>query len=580
MTFPFSTVIRVEQVLSLASFAYLTGYLVTRVPVVWCFWQARPRLLAEWAFWLVVAFIVRAWLPPDFIHANLHGYDLLEDVLRFPAPGGYRPTQGQGVPAVAGLLCWLTGGGWRTFTLINSLANVGTVATTAILARRLGGDWAARFVLAMGATFPLLVRVAASEDGHNLACLFASIGLVLADSARTETTPRLGRLVAVGSSLILAVESRQSLLPWCVVILAVVAQRPVGVWLRRPAVWSAMALSTLALVPKVSFLLADGSDVRQALLLVQSVVLVISPVTWTHHSLFLPETALFLWGGAVLGAWRAWRARDRLGLTLAIAIQFWFLGTIAMSWHPSAGVEAFRLPLLVLLLPLSGSGMAGLLESAGRRWALNARRVGLLGLSVMVIVTASPIGLLVAMAKTREPQTQEYEVISTHASSLPHDATILVSPMPSDGAMHYVPPYSAFGRDYKHVETWPGHPGLSSGPRYFYQGLDCFLHPLTTLLGTDVQRLIARIKALDLTQLLDLHRLIWDDPAGAIALWGGNIPKGMRPECAAIIAEVRGAVFEPWGEVHVSRHELPHWFAAQMVIPIGVWRLPEAEVER
>ncbi len=535
-----------------------------------------------------LALAVRALAPPAIVHAGFHGYALLDSIAAWPALAVYRPGYGHAsyiVLGVAGRLLGFLGDPLRATALANAVVGAATLVAASSLARRAAGPLAARATLAAGLLLPVLVRTAASEDAHGVACFFGMVALVAADAARREgalPARRGALLVAAG---LLAFYGRQSMFFWPPLLALVAGWGRFGALLARPSTWALGAALLVATVPKVLVLLY-GHEESYGLMLMLTVPM-LSPRLLQHHPLLQPGEsgallvalaagvpALARGGGSPLGV-----ARDpTLGL-LAAAAAFAFVTSLAMSAEPGPGlVYGFRLPLFVLLLPLAGAGAARGLEAltAWARRGAAAPATGALPALGLGLLACAPGPALLRVLREPSPLAAEFETIAraARAAGLAGSVRALLGP---SGELKV--PHAAFGPGAPVTDVAGGPDDVmrelaAHPPRYVYQGLGCACFPIKELVDPAGPPFNARAAAMDLAQMRGFLAALWDDPADAIHRLGGEPREGQsRPECA-IGALVPGARFEPWGEIEVGPQTPLDRYFTRPRVPVGLWELP------
>ena len=533
------------------------------------------------------ALIVRLVFPPAFIHANCHGYGILEAILGFPSPSSYRGSFGQGSFLVLGLVENLFGGGWRTVTVTNSVANVGILVCAGILAYRAKGAFAASAAIAAGVFLPVFVRTAASEDAHNVACLFGMVALVAADTIRRRKRWDVEVLLWFGASTALAFYSRQTMAYWPFVAGALAASgRPWRSQEKRSR-WACVApflLLGLLLLPGIATTGSAGRDSFSVTLLLFSLF-----AGFTEPSfLFSPIHPLFRLGESLpvlllagIAAVAVVRRPSATPVALLAGAAIAWLATIGLSMHPGYGVEyGFRLPLFSLLLPIVGIGADEVRRLAARigrngRWLSSGVAALLLGGLLLWPVTA-----LRGVAEAADVQNQEYQLIRENLPTLTGPATLHVPVSDNERAPSCAPSVGLLRRflseDVLLVhdgENDGGERPSSAGPVYVYNGVHCSTYSLVETVGEDAETLFEGRS--DRARTVDSYATVvdwfWSDPDRIFEMFGVRPPTGGRDVCRATVPE--GARFDQWGEVIVSRHELPHVYYTRPRIPIGVWHI-------
>jgi len=517
---------------------------------------------------LVVGGAIRFAMPPAFIHANFHGYGLVEAILAFPEPAHYRAEYGQGSFMAMGALASALGGGWRGVVLANVLFGTALLGGMALLAHRIAGPFAATATAAAGATFLPLVRVAASEDAHGVASLLAIVA-VLAATPPPLQGPSLSRsrVVVIVAGTLGALYARQSwfFLPIIIGGLTFAAWRPPR--LAEPRVLFVVGVVVLLLVPR-AVSLATTNDRGSVAYLSSAIFSRDVLVFLRFHPLFRldlgPGVLLF---GAIGAAW-AVHARQRLGVWVAIGAAVAFVSSLVVSANPGYGIAyGFRLPLFSFLLPLTGVGCAATLAEVRRRApTLASPSVTALGLALFLW----PVPALVREARLRDPQDQEYAIIAAHSATLPRGATLLFPKAQGLEPPSYSIPWSAFG-DASVDARFDLPAGETPTDLLVFEGLSCYAYSLSEQTGLPPARLTEAFVGRRDGEGRTLVELLWNTDSGAFALFGARAPEGRRQECLRAVPS--GSTFEEWGRVRVAqRRDLPFIYFSETSIPVGVWK--------
>lgn len=517
---------------------------------------SRPPVHAADVALLLLGLSVRLALPPAFVHSNLHGYEILDDIVDFPRPSLGRAYFGQGSFVLLGLAVDLFGASFRTVVVANVLAGVATVALASELVRRAFGGPAARVVLALGAVAPALVRGAASEDAHNVGLLFAMLALVLADGARRERDFSLARLGLIGASTVIAMHCRHVFAVWPLVVLgavlpqegwrAVLTGRAMTVtWLGSLLLWASRGVGMLTSE-------GDRATYRAMGILLRALG---DPSFQLRHPLLRPDESLLFTPLLLLGLVAAARRRDRVTTLAGVLFVLLFAITLPFSLHPSYGEEyAFRLPLFGVALLLTGAGAAGLIRGP--------RSAAALALGALAL----PIPGLLRVAADVDPQWQEYRIIADHGGSKGASyATVKLGQRTEPPS--WKAPRAAFASSGATIETV--RPSELPPDATVYVGIGCSAYNLFDFGGYgSISKALDALDGLGSRGLRDLSDAFWDAPEEAIAMFGSEPPVGLRPECQP----PEGAEWEEWGRVVVHRQQQPHAWFSSTEIPVGVWR--------
>jgi hypothetical protein len=523
---------------------------------------------------LVVAGAVRLAMPRAFIHANFHGYGLVEAILAFPEPAHYRAEYGQGSFMALGALATALGGGWRSVVLANVLFGTALLSSMALLAHRIAGPFAATATAAAGAMLTPLVRVAASEDAHNVASLLAVVALLAAaPSAAAPSAPSLlrSRVIVILAATLGAVYSRQSwfFLPLIIAGLTFAEWRPPR--LAQPRVLSVVAVVVLLLVPR-GVSLATTNDQGSVAYLFSALFTGSVPIWLRYHPLFRLDLAPCLLVFGLVGVAWTLRARQSLGIWVAIGAVTAFASSLVVSANPSYGVAyGFRLPLFTLLLPLTGAGCAAMLAAVRRRAPALASSSAIAAILALFLWPAPG---LVREARLRDPQDQEYAIIARRAATLPRGATLLFPRAEGREPPSYSVPQSALGDAGVATQL-----GVLAGPTqsdlFVFEGLSCYAYSLSERTGLLPSRLVEEFVGRRDSKGRTLVDLLWTTESEAFTLFGERPPEGRRQECARAVPP--GSTFEEWGRVDVARRrDLPFVYFSETSIGVGVWRAPRA----
>ncbi|MFT7623396.1 MAG: hypothetical protein ACI9WU_002579 [Myxococcota bacterium] len=521
---------------------------------------------------LLVALGVRLAFPPAFVHSNFHGTTLAEQIAGFPQPSVVRAYFGQASFVVLGIPARLASDPWRAILVTNALCGTAALGLLALLAHRAGGRAAGLATLALGALYPGLVRVAASEDAHNVGLMFGALSLVLCDSMRRQRRFDLTRLGLAAAATILAIYSRHTFHPWPALALALLLP-PGGakslLWSRRFLL--VVGMSALLCLPRLAELFVHPNDAASYRTMIILGRLFGDPTFLLRHPLLRLDESVLVTPLLVMGIVHAWRQRSRVGLTVTVAVLFWVVLTLPFNVHPSYNEEyAFRLPLLGLAIVLAGIGAGAIWRAIDGRWRRNATA----GVA-LALLTAAPATGLARLLDDPDPQHQELTLILS-APRAPTDGTELVIP---DADTPYLSPSYRPPRWGLTSQGWSwrvhrDQSRLPAGSRV-YLGLGCYVFsPLELARITRVEDLISSWDAMSPRELSRLSAALWDAPEKSIKLLGGALPTDeLRPECRR--AARRGVSFEPWGTITIGRQQAPHAFFTRRRVPIGVWTLGE-----
>ncbi len=281
-------------------------------------------------------------------------------MLSFPTASTRRATYGQGSFVVLGAIAAAVGRSVENVFRANAVIQTGALGFAAGLAARAGGPWAALGTLAAGALSPLMLRVAASEDAHNVAVCAGLLGMLWADAWRRRPGGLSDALGILGAAVLCA-DSRQGMVLWSVAVVLLTGEVRAA---RR-----AIALGALMLAPTVVMRVSDAGDQNSYAIYALGPLMCQGPAFWANHPLLSEPAAWPLAALAVVGAVSAWRRRERQVIILAGTA----LAHLAMSWavvcvHMPREAAYQRLGPFALLALLAGYGvsvLAGLPRRGG-----------------------------------------------------------------------------------------------------------------------------------------------------------------------------------------------------------------------
>jgi hypothetical protein len=524
---------------------------------------AEPRKL--WALAGLAALAMAARIiaaRPTFLHANLHGTALLDEIFAFPRPATFRAMYGQYSFFVLGAAARLFGRSFEVIVAVNQVVAALSLGLSALLARRLAGAWIAAWTtLACGALLVPVVRVAASEDAHNLAVLLGLTGVLCLDAYAVGR--RRALLVAGTAALLLMINTRQTLYVMAPCAFLMAWARGGRALIRDPALLAAGAVVLAGLVLRTRVTVNDGAE---------SISLVMIGIVLTTRSAILPLFAhhplldVARFGPAVpallaAGLWACARRRGALG-GLGLAFVAVFVVTLPFGF-PTPGVEySFRSPVLALGLVVAGVGGAVVADALRARFGARSEALalgaagGLAGLG-FALPGRSDLSRV-------SPEYAEYRFVQAAALELPRALTWLE--LPHDAAQPgYRAPSGALARaGYRISEASSlAAAKASPGPVYFLAGVQCRAWSVVELLGgldphrRDAQR----------SFVTRLAPVLFDRaPIASVAS-----ARGVRPECLEITA--RGVPVGPRGVVPAPVSDIPFVVYTPEDLPLQFYRL-------
>lgn len=524
--------------------------------------RLRGQPLVFWGL-LALGLAARLAVEPALLHTNFHGYGVLENALAFPRAGTFRASYGQTSFFIQGLVSAVTGGSVEALIAIDALANVFIVAVGASLAGRIAGPTARDVTAAAGVLLPLLVRVGASEDAHNLAVAFGMTAFLWADTYRRAGGSTWADGAGIVAAAVLAALGRQSLFLWAPLVLAGAFAGRWRALYRRPGVLVAVAAFLGLVAPHLVVMSYEEGDsvsylayLIGPLFLLEWTVLLNHPLFWIEGTWVL---LLFLAAYVVMFRLRG----DAAEVLLAAWAAVMFLATFAVSAAPLWNDGLYqRLSLFALLLPLAGVGAA---RAAAR---LGARFRPAVGNVAVLLALVGPVAGYAALYDEPDPVYAEYRLLRARAPELAPGVVRFPSYRGREPSYRIPPGLFEHGPVRAAVA---GRPAPALGREYFLEGLACYAWAPEELChlpaSDDWDELRKRVGLEGLSQLPALAAELVRDPIGWMARQGCELPRGPRPECVEWMTgrSVR------WGEVRVVRQQIPVVYYSAEVVPIRVW---------
>lgn len=460
-----------------------------------------------------------ALTQPTFLHANFRGAPLVDQILVFPQAadslGHYGQLSFLVLGAWAKLAAWTKLGAPSLETV--AAANQTFAAITLglagwVTARWTGRAWCAPLVVVVGALQPALVRVAASEDAHNLAVLFGWAALLAMDVYATARDR--AALAAAVMATALMVLTRQTLYLWAFAVVGMAVARGGWAILRRLEMRIATALVLLAVAIRVGTTFSgEPTQVVLPAVMFSSFGMMLDLLRY-HPILDIARYALLLLPLELLGIVAIARSSPVrrgyfvfLGAVFALTLPFGF---------PEPGVEcSFRLPVMTLVLVAAGAGAEVLF------------RAGWTGRALLLAAAASPVALPTwGMLRARSPQLAEYLYLRDAVRLLP-ERFVFVDILPHEPMPSYRVPDHALrrGHDVWRFELDRISAVDRTGPVFFLAGVQCrawSAAELAGLRGDDLSFAVIR----EYFRAPVAHRIFRDVRA----------PDTIRPECAKILA--------------------------------------------
>jgi len=498
----------------------------------------------------VVSMVVGAFaVQPTLVHADVVAPELVDCVLQSPRPCTTRGAPyGQYGFLVLGTLTRAFGNDlpavFRAMRIIGAL----NVALLAVLAGRLSGSpYGALLAVAVSGTNPIFMRVAGSEDIHNVGLFLGLIAFIAMDVF--AVTRRTVALIAAALTLCLLVHTRQTfyLFAPCAFLLGVA--RAGGSLLTCRRFWGAGVVVATVLATRIVDSAASGGLVQQMMTILGEPVLL--PTILRHHALW--DVARFGPLPLLTVAALIWASFDgRLARATAMTFVVNFIATYPPGM-PSPGVElAQRLPAFAFGMLLVAMAGAALLE----------HRVSQPYRAVAALCAAAALAVLPPffpgwrMLGVVTPVHREYLAVESTAAGLPEEFTLVKLPTAEatvGGHARYAGLLERLG---KRVRVVPA-AETASAPRPWIvlEDIECWTYSFRELTGASDDQPTGRMR-----------EFRWD-----LVLFGGQPsplrpPAGPRPECQRYMRDAT-----PIGPRHVITDppdDPPFLFYASSSIPI------------
>lgn len=511
---------------------------------------------------LLVGLIARVFLvEPTLVHADVAAPLLVDCALQFPLPclnrGGSYGQYGH----------WLLGAmtvpmGRDLHGIFAAMQIVGAldIVLLATLAYRLSGSlYAVLLTVAVTGTNPIFMRVAASEDMHNLGLFLGLVGFLAMDVYAMNR--RRFALVAAVLALGLMIHTRQTfyLFAPCAFLLGIAR----GGWsfLTRVEVWAGGLIVLAVLALRV--LGSDSASVSEQMAVILSQPVLV-PTILRHHPLFdVSRFGLLPLLTIASIVWACVAGKVVRAVAVVFALNFVVTYPCGMA---SPGVElAQRLSTYAVAALLCAMAGAAFLE----RWVSPTRRAAT-GLAIAFAVSAVP-PLFPGWQTLRRltPIHREYLAVQEAARSLPAEFTQLTL-VPTDtnsyGGSRYEGLLQRMGKqvDTVLVNEAANHPR----PWMFLENIECWTYSFYEVAG--VEKGAAAPEQFE--QRWDL--VIFGHQRSAI-----RPPAEMRPQCERVLQDST-----PVGPAQVITDvddDPPFLFYAVDTVPIRfheIRTLPEGEL--
>lgn len=438
----------------------------------------HPAVLGAGALFVVSLIAREMFVQPTLVHADVAAPELVDCVLQFPRPCTSRgASYGQYGFWTVGALSHTLGGDLNAVFRAMEIVGALDVVLLAVLAYRLSGSpYGALLSVAITGTNPIFMRVAASEEMHNVGLLLGLLAFIAMDVF--AVTRRTLALVAAVLALGLMMHTRQTfhvLVP-CVFLLGL-ARGGRGM-LRSRAFWAAGVVVLAVLLSRVLGSASASLADKMMGILGQPVLV---PTILRHHPLFdfsrfglLPLLTIAAIGWACVAG----------GTARVVAVVFAanFLVTYPCGMS-SPGVEfAQRIgvhAMGMLLVALAGAALVESLVPKPRRIAV--------GLAAAIALAAMPPFLPGWRSLSGlTPIHREYLAVKEAAAELPGAFTQVVLPTTdtgSYGGSRYAGLLARMGKRVEAVlpEDLVGKPR----PWIFLENIECWTYSFQEVSGVD-----------------------------------------------------------------------------------------------
>lgn len=503
----------------------------------------------------VAAMIARALVvQPTLVHADVVAPELVDCVLDAPRICTTRgASYGQYGFQLLGALARPFGHDLDAVFRANQIVGGLNVALLAILAYRLSGSpWGALFAVAVSGTNPVFMRVAASEDMHNVGLLLSLVALVAMDVFAVRR--RGAALVAATLALGLLIHTRQTyyvVVPAAFVLALARGGRDL---LASPRFWIAAVAVGAVLIARVGANASSGGLAQQmAGIFLQPILL---PTILRHHALFdvvrfgvLPVLTV----AAIVWAWR--------GDGVARAVGFAFLLNFVVTYPcgmSSPGVE-FAQRLSVVAFGALLVAVAGAAVLVGRVGESTRTAVGLA--AAVAVAALPPVFPGWRVLREQTPVHREYLAVAAAASALPPAFTLVKAPTAEvtvHGHARYV---GLLERAGKRVNVVPSSE-VASAPRpwIFLADIECWTYSFRELTG-----------AVDDRPTGAMLQYRWDKVLFGREPSPLRPPTALRPECRPFVDD--GTPVGPKGVIDDPPDDAPFLFYGAHSVPIQFYEL-------
>jgi hypothetical protein len=514
----------------------------------------HPAILGSVALFVTSVVVRTVAVHPTLIHADVVAPELVDCILQFPATCTTRgASYGQYGFLVLGALARPFGNDLNAVFRAMAIVGALDVALLAVLAYRLGGSpYAALLAVAVSGTNPVFMRIAGSEDMHNVGLLLGLVALIAMDVF--ATTRRTAPLIAATLALCLLVHTRQTFHVFapCAFLLGVARGGRSVLTSRR--FWIGGGVVAAVLLRQIVANAGSQGLMGQMAAILGDPALV--PTILRHHAVLdvgrfgvLPVLTVV----AVLSACFA----GPVARAAAVGFVLTFIATYPCGM-PSPGVElAQRLPAVAfgaLLVALTGAALLDHVPTGPR--VVTA----LCAAAVLTIVPRLFPGWRILGVST--PIHQEYAAVETAGAALPPAFTLVKGPTAEDavhGHARYAGLLQRLGKRVRVVQAseFPTAPP----PWIFLEDVECWTYSFRELTGDDGPTPRMRAARWDLV-------LFGRQPSSQ------RPPDGPRPECQGLLGA--GTPVGPRLVIRDPGDDPPFLFYAGSAVPIQFYELRAA----
>lgn len=516
-------------------------------------WSHHPAILGGLALLLVSVLVRVFFVRPTLVHADMLGPAILDSFLDFPAEAQFKSSYGRYGFFAVGALARLFGRDAEALFHAMSIVGMLDVLLLGILAARLvGSPHAFLLAIAIAGFHPAMMRVAASEDMHNVGLLLGLVALLTMDQYATHR--RIASLLASVIALGLLMHTRQTFYLFAPFAFVIALFRAGPRLLRDLDFWAAGLAVLLVLVPRaLATQRYEGSALPSILFVLGSAEF--APDIFRNHVVFdLGRYGLLPVLGVASLLLAPFGPRVLRGYTLLFLA--YFVATYPCGF-PSPGVElAQRLPTLAIALLMTAASGAHLLE----RRCPERLRLRVASASVVVLVANLLLTPGLGVVREATPDYLEYEAVAAQLDALPRTFTLVI--LPSVGIMDGYSRYAGmFRRAGKQVTVvLPEARRSAPEPQLFLEGVECWTYTFRELTGVrDEIRERNRLP-------LRFDRVLYGRRVSPL-----RPPPRMRAECAELLDG--SAPLGRSAVVHHPTDDPPFLFYATDAMPVRFHRL-------